>query len=194
MQPESSQQRLKIKKYSNRRFYDTTRSRHLTLADMHQLICDGHELSVVDSKTGEDITNVVLTQIILEKDPPKLEIFPANILHQVIRTQNQFLGSVVEEFFRQVLETHKASQDRWTAFLRNTIGMATRVPSIFDWTRSWMDAMSPRAPGSQPDAPESAGRPPSPENGRESDVAALRDQIESLTRRVEKLSKQGRGR
>lgn len=193
MQPESGPQKLKIKKYSNRRFYDTTRSRHLTLADMYQLICDGYELSVIDSKTGEDITNVVLTQIILEKDPPKLEIFPANILHQVIRTQNQFLGSVVEEFFRQVLETHKASQDRWTAFLRNTLGMATRVPSIFDWTRSWMDAMTPRTPGAQ-SAGDSAASAPANDNGREGDVAALREQIESLTRRVEKLSKQGRSR
>lgn len=193
MESDSGPQKLKIKKYSNRRFYDTTRSRHLTLADMYQLICDGYELSVVDSKTGEDITNIVLTQIILEKDPPKLEIFPANILHQVIRTQNQFLGSVVEEFFRQVLETHKASQDRWTAFLRNTLGMATRVPSIFDWTRSWMDAMTPRTPGGPP-ASDATPAAAANENGRESDVSALREQIESLTRRVEKLSKQGRGR
>lgn len=122
--PTGDDRRLKIKKYPNRRFYDATGSRHLTLGELHDLICEGYELTIVDSQSGDDITNVVLTQIILEREPPKLDIFPPNILHQVIRTKHKLLGSVVEQYFRQVLAAQRASQERWTAFLKNTLGFA----------------------------------------------------------------------
>src|SRR5206468_2997082 len=73
---------FEIKKYPNRRFYNVSRSRHETLNDLHELVQAGHQIHVIDSKTGHDITNVVLTQIILEHDPPKLDLFPAALLHQ----------------------------------------------------------------------------------------------------------------
>ena len=68
---------FEIKKYPNRRFYDVTRSRHVTLNDLYELVQVGERILVTDSKTGADITNIVLTQIILEHDPPKLDLFPA---------------------------------------------------------------------------------------------------------------------
>src|SRR5262249_44808284 len=132
-------QKLVIKRYSNRRFYDTTQSRHLTFGEMYELVRQGYEISITDSKSGEDITNLVLTQIILDRDPPKLDILPANILHELIRTQQQLLGSVVEQYFRQVVETQRESQERWTTFLKNTLGFAP-LPSMnpLDWTKMFV--------------------------------------------------------
>jgi polyhydroxyalkanoate synthesis repressor PhaR len=182
---------LKIKKYSNRRFYDTTRSCHVTLGELHDLIRAGHEVTVTDSKSGEDITHLVLTQILLERDAPKLNIFPSNILHEVIRTQQEMLGSVVEQFFRQALDAHRASHERWTSFMRNVLGAtpmgaaanAMMPPSPLEWTRAMMEAFTGKPP---PPAGASPGAEPLRDQGDE--LSQLRKQISELTRTVEKLS------
>jgi polyhydroxyalkanoate synthesis repressor PhaR len=213
--------RLTIKKYSNRRFYDATRSRHVTLAELHDLVCDGYELTIIDSDSGDDITNQVLTQIILEQEPPKLGIFPTNILHQVIRTQRELLGGVVEQFFAQVAQAHRVSQERWVEFLQKTLGFVPPMPPMpstpLDWTRSWMQAWGGAAP-QQPDvdaapAPPSGpgtigassgiaapGPPPGPPpttgaaEPRDRQVEALRAALADLSRRVEQLNPQRRKR
>ncbi len=175
-------EKLKIKKYSNRRFYDTTRSCHVTMAQMYDLIREGWELEIHDAKSGEDITNVVLTQILLERDAPKLDMFPPTVLHQMIRTQQELLGNVLEQFFAQVLATQQASQAQWNRFLQNTFGRAAQMASNpLDWTRSMMTAFNPGG-GSIPNGQE----PPRPSS--DSEVEALREQVSTLTRLVEKLA------
>ena len=74
--PESRVKKLEIKKYPNRRYYDATHSRHLTLEEIHTLIQQGYDLRVTDAKAGADITAQVLTQMILELDTPKLASLP----------------------------------------------------------------------------------------------------------------------
>ncbi len=170
-------EKLNIKKYSNRRFYDTTRSCHVTMTQMYDLIHEGWDLEIHDAKSGRDITNVVLTQILLERDAPKLDMFPSTVLHQMIRTQQELLGDVLEQFFAQVLATQQASQAQWSKFLQNTFGQAARLASNpMDWTRNMMSVFNP-ANGQEPDP-----QPP------ESEVEALRDQVSSLTKMVEKLA------
>lgn len=134
---------VRIKKYPNRRFYDAAGRRHLTLSEIHAIICEGKDVEIRDSQSGEDLTHQVLTQIILERDAPKLSLFvPANILHRVIRTQNQMLGGVVEDYFRQMLSAHRASQERWSAFLRNTLGLGAPTPvNPLDWAKWFMPGM-----------------------------------------------------
>ncbi len=164
---------LSIKKYSNRRFYDTTRSCHVTLGAMHDLICEGYELTIIDGKSGDDITNIILTQIILERDPPKLAMFPSNVLHQVIRTQRELLGSVAEQFFAQVLETHKTSQEKWQQFIQNTLGVSPTMPTNpMEWTRSLMASFTP---------------PPPPKTAND-ETEALRRQVEELTRQMQRMA------
>lgn len=176
---------LRIKKYSNRRFYDATRSCHVTLADLHELIRAGHELVIVDSKTNEDITHQVLTQILLEREAPKLEIFPTNILHQIIRTQQQLLGSVLEQFFQQALASYRASQERWASFLSNTLGAPPPTsPNPLEWTRSLIDAWTPRMTPNTPPGPPSATSDPAAADTA-AELRQLRAQVAALTERLE---------
>ncbi len=180
---------LTIKKYPNRRFYDTTRSRHVTLAEMHDLICQGHDVRITDSATGDDITNLVLTQIIIEHDPPKLAMFPSNILHQVIRTQQQMLGGVFEQFFRQMLEAQQVSQAQWTRFLQNTFGVTTGMPGApFEWARSFFESMNPRSPRSASRAPTAAAA-----ETRPSELDQLKMQMAAMMQRIEELSQSAGG-
>ena len=71
---------LQIKKYPNRRYYDATRSCHVTLQEVYDLVRDGQDVCVTDSRTGEDITNLNLMQDMLEKDQPKLDVFPSRVI------------------------------------------------------------------------------------------------------------------
>jgi polyhydroxyalkanoate synthesis repressor PhaR len=89
---------LQIRKYSNRRLYDSTRSRHITADELYQLVRDGHDVVVTDSASGADITHQVLTQMILERDSPKLEVFPTTLLHEIIRANQQMWRRFVEQW------------------------------------------------------------------------------------------------
>lgn len=172
--PSEPREPLKIKKYPNRRFYDATRSCNVTLADLHDLICQGHEVAVTDSATGQDITNLILTQIIMEHDPPKLDFFPSNILHQVIRTQQKMLGNVAAQFFRQMVETQKASQEQWARFVQTTFGgMPWMNPAPPDWTQAMMSAFMPAAQSPPPDA----------------ELNDLREQLSALTKKVQEFER-----
>ncbi|TWT42316.1 PHB/PHA accumulation regulator DNA-binding domain protein [Phycisphaerae bacterium RAS1] len=201
--------KLHIKKYSNRRFYDTTRSSHVTLTELHDLITKGAELVITDSSTGDDITNQVLTQIILERDADKLGIFPSSVLHQMIRTQQQMLGSVVEDFFRQTLAAQRASQERWMQFLQNTLGAIPSSPAgpMMDWTRQWMQAFTPgagwagsaAAPSASPPAGSASASPRAQATDgrraegvvaaeRQAEIDELRKTIAGLAEKIEQMS------
>ncbi len=88
---------LEIRKYSNRRLYDATRSQHITAEDLYQLVRDGYDVVVTDSSTGADITHQVLAQMILEREAPKLEVFPATLLHEIIRADQQMWKRFAEQ-------------------------------------------------------------------------------------------------
>ena len=77
-------QRL-IKKYANRRLYDATASRHVTLDDLRKLIIDGAQIKVIDDKTGDDITRSVLLQIVAEQEHFGKPILSAHLLHSIVR-------------------------------------------------------------------------------------------------------------
>ena len=76
---------LEIKKYANRRYYDAANSRHLTLDDIRSLLQRGQNLRIIDVASSSDITSRVLTQIILESDPEKLDLLPQTFLASLLR-------------------------------------------------------------------------------------------------------------
>ena len=73
-----------IKKYENRRLYDTTHSRYINLEEVAQTVKEGHDVRVVDAATGEDLTRVVLTQIIMENAKESESAFPLDVLRQMV--------------------------------------------------------------------------------------------------------------
>src|SRR3990172_5532526 len=131
---------IQIKKYPNRRYYDATNSRHVTLQELHDLIVSGKDICVTDSRNGEDITNLLLTQILLERDEPKLDLFPSSVLHMMIRSNRQALRSTMERFFGPFLGLVSTSQKQFDAYLRQA--MQTNVSSPMEWANRMMQAFS----------------------------------------------------
>ena len=135
--------RLQIRKYPNRRYYDSTRSRHLTLEEIYAAIREGYEIEVLDSKTGDDITARVLAQMIIELDPPKLGIFPVPLLHRLLRANEQLVTDFTQKYFNQALEAFLDSQRKFEQSLRNTLGLKTSTPSVADWAKVMWGPLHP---------------------------------------------------
>lgn len=130
-----SRQRL-IKKYPNRRLYDTKTSSYITLADVKQMVLKNEDFHVVDAKSGDDLTRPILLQIILEEESGTVPMFSSDLLSQMIRSyggaMQGFMGSYLEknlEAFQQMQkalqdqsqriygDNSRASQDLWAQFM-----------------------------------------------------------------------------
>ncbi len=105
-----------IKKYPNRRLYDTRTSAYITLADVKKLVMQGEEFQVVDAKTGEDLTRSILLQVIMEEESGGAPMFSSDILTQFIRSYGNamqgMLGSYLERNMQLFSEIQKRIQDQ----------------------------------------------------------------------------------
>jgi polyhydroxyalkanoate synthesis repressor PhaR len=105
-----------IKKYPNRRLYDTKTSSYITLADVKQMVLKQEEFQVVDAKSGDDLTRQILLQIILEEESGGVPMFTSDLLSQMIRSYGNamqgMMGSYLERNLRAFQDIQKALQDQ----------------------------------------------------------------------------------
>ena len=175
---EPEEKLLKIRKYPNRRYYDTTRSRHLTLEELYAAVRDGYEIEVIDSKSGEDITAKVLAQIIIDLDPPKLGVFPVPLLHRLLRANEQLVQDFTKKYFNQALDAFLDSQRKFEQSMRSALGLPAAVPTVSDLTRMMWGPFNPV--GTAAGADEAQGD--------------LKPVVSDLRRQVEELQKELRQR
>jgi polyhydroxyalkanoate synthesis repressor PhaR len=140
-----SEKQLDIRKYPNRRYYDATHSRHLTLEEIRSLIRDGYDIRVTDSKTGADITAQVLTQIILELETGKIDSFPVNLLLRVIRSNDQLVRDFVETYFNQAFGAYLEYQKQLEERLRQAHGMGGIFPPYATWAQAMLAPFAPNS-------------------------------------------------
>lgn len=173
--------RLEISKYPNRRYYDKTRSRHLTLEEIYAAIRDDYEVRVTDSKTGDDITPKVLALIILELDPPKLGVFPVPLLHRLLRTNEQIICDFTQKYFSQALDAFLDSQKKADQYMRQVLGLQAPGANMTDWARMMWGPLNPMLWG-QRSIPSTEGQPPADEErtALQSEIEKLRAQVETL--------------
>jgi polyhydroxyalkanoate synthesis repressor PhaR len=173
---------LEIRKYQNRRYYDSTHSRHLTLEQIHRLIIEGCNIRVLDAKTNEDITSRVLTQILLEYEPVNLDVFSNELLTRAIRVNDRLLKDFVDVYFRQAFEAFCGSQNQVDQMLRQAHHLTSMLPaaavsSATNLFRPWMplSTPSPPAPAKTNDLIEGPAGP-----GVQNEIAALREEVAEL--------------
>ena len=163
-----------IKRYSNRKLYDTQESRYVTLEEIEEMIRGGKEISVVDASTGEDLTSVTLAQIILENERNHRAALPSAFLHQLVKH-----GEAWQEFVQRSMRSS----------LEGIISSQREMDRVF---RDWASRAGWGAPPSgatSPKTPETGRREPpveqDPERLRE-EVATLRERLRALEDRLEK--------
>jgi polyhydroxyalkanoate synthesis repressor PhaR len=171
----SSSDIVPIKRYPNRRFYDRKSSKYVTLQEIEELVRGGQTIEVRDSKSHEDLTRVVLGQILLERQPERMEMFPIPLLHIILRANDLSL-----EFLRVFLRLSLAT-------LESLQGTRTMAPflSPFDWMRIFFPGFGPPQGLRKPDEPAKAALQ-SPEATVESPEDTV-EQLSQLSRRVAEL-------
>ncbi len=111
-----------VKKYANRRLYNTASSSYVTLDELCQMVRDGHEFVVYDAKTGDDITRSVLTQIILEEDAKGRNLMPIGFLRQIIGLYDDNLKAVVPRYLEVSMENFARHQEQMREYMEDTVG------------------------------------------------------------------------
>jgi polyhydroxyalkanoate synthesis repressor PhaR len=170
-----------IKRYPNRRFYDRKSRKYVTLQEIEDLVRGGQTIEVRDSRNDEDLTRIVLTQILLERHPERMELFPISLLHIMLRAND-----VALEFLRVFLRLSLAT-------LENLQGSRTLSPFVspFDWMRMFFPGFAPApAPGPRKsdEAPEPTMKSPEPIMKSPEPIMKSPDAtIEQLSRRVAEL-------
>ena len=111
-----------IKKYANRRLYDTERSCYITLDDLGAMVRDGREFRVVDAKSGEDITHNVLTQIIMDEETRGETLLPVNFLRHLIGMYGDKMQSMVPQYLEASMTAFRKNQQDVRAAFDGVLG------------------------------------------------------------------------
>lgn len=128
-----------IKKYPNRRLYDTQTSAYITLADVKQLVLGAAPFQVVDAKSGEDLTRSILLQIILEEESGGVPMFSANVLSQIIRFYGHAMQGVMGTFLEKNMQAFMDIQESMT---EQSKGMAANQFGPEAWAQ-FMNVQTP---------------------------------------------------
>lgn len=194
--PEAEPKRLEIKKYANRRYYDATHSRHLTLEEIRSLIQQGYDIVVVDARTSTDITAQVLTQIILELDTSKLDSLPVPLLVRIIRMNDQLVKDFIEKYFNQALQSFLEYQRRLEEQLRQAHGLPSTLPLVSAWAKAMLEPFT-TAFGNRPAQGRAESQPEDSHRNAaqlQQTVKELQAQIAELQQRMGKRKKPGKRR
>ncbi|MGY6661474.1 MAG: polyhydroxyalkanoate synthesis repressor PhaR [Glycocaulis sp.] len=192
MSAHSKSGKITIKKYANRRLYDTSASRYVTLDHLRDLVKENAEFEVVDAKTGEDLTRGVLAQIIFEEEAKGANLLPVEFLRQLIGFYGDSMQAFVPGYLKMSMEGLMRQQDE----LREKMAGAMSSPAgsmalLEEQTRRNMamfeQAMKVFSPFNAAGQQEGSAPVPAAKN-KSDDVKALRDELEAMRAKLDKLA------
>jgi len=172
---------LIVKKYSNRRLYDTEDSRYVTLEEVADKIRRGAEVQVVDAKTNEDLTQATLTQIIIESRGAA-RMLPVSLLTQLIRMGDDALAEFLGRYMGSALELYLGAKQGAQALA--PYNPFASVP--FAATNALARLLMGGAPGWGEPRPAPPPAPPAPASTADADIADLRRELAALKRSLRK--------
>jgi polyhydroxyalkanoate synthesis repressor PhaR len=190
---------ITIKKYANRRLYNTGTSTYVTLEDLATMVKEGEDFLVYDAKTGDDITRSVLAQIIFEQENKAGQnLLPTTFLRQLIRFYGDSMQMVVPKYLEASLETLTREQEKFRQQLTTAFGQGPFAPleeqvrrnmELFERTFSMfkpfgMTSLRKETPTPEP-TPDASELPP-----ESTEIDALRRQMKDMQDRLDRMSKE----
>ncbi len=177
-----------VKKYANRRLYNTETSSYITLDHLSTMTREGREFKVIDAKSGEDITHNVLTQIIMEEETRGATMLPASFLRQIIAMYGDQMQSVVPLYLEASMEAFRRNQEQFrTAFAGLMSGNAPASAAFEALVRQNMQMMQAAA-----DMWRNANpllNVPAPARHEPDNIQELKDELQALKARLDRLSR-----
>jgi polyhydroxyalkanoate synthesis repressor PhaR len=180
-----------VKKYANRRLYNTESSSYVTLEDLAQMVRQGRMFVVYDAKSGEDITRSVLTQIIVEEESKGRHLLPTSFLRQIIGFYGDSMQSMVPRYLENVMSVFSRQQDQVRRAMEQSIGGFMPFGGLEEISKQNV-AMMERAMSLF--APFRPGGPEAAEQGTDAArIAALQAEVERLQLQLEAAKRKSEG-
>ena len=197
MSGDADQKKIVIKKYANRRLYNTAKSSYVTLDDLSKMVRDGEDFSVFDAKSGDDITRSVLTQIIVEEESKEQNMLPTKFLRELIRLYGDPLQTIVPGYLDASMEAFNQNQDQMRAAFTGGNAFANFeniARSNMEFFQQSMRAFTPFVPTGEKPAAQTGKSESSAETTKSSgnvteDLEALQTQLREMQEQISKLSK-----
>ena len=186
---------ITIKKYANRRLYNTATSSYVTLDHLCHMVQEGVEFMVYDAKTGEDITRSVLTQIIVEEESKGQNLLPIKFLRQLISYYGNSMQWMVPGYLDQMMEAFTMNQDRMRQSMQETFGGMFPFTNLEEMGKQNLAAFEQAMRMFSPFNMETADKQPSgesdsaPEGPSDNSLEQLKSQVDMLQKQLEALSK-----
>lgn len=187
-----------IKKYANRRLYNTDTSTYVTLEDLAEMVRGERDFVVYDAKTGEDLTHAVLTQIIVEQESRGTNLLPIGFLRQLIRFYGDSMQKLVPSYLEFSLDSLTKQQEQYRRRFTNAFGnaafdaMQEQVRKNFETFERALGMFTPFGPDAAnargPEDLEKAAAAPSAKPGQD-DIDTLKAELQAMQQRLEKLSR-----
>jgi len=194
-----------IKKYANRRLYNTDTSSYITLEHLAQMVRENREFKVVDAKTGDDITRTVLTQIIVEEEAQGKNMLPISFLRQLISMYGDSMQALMPQYLEASMEAFRRNHEQFRkalegAFSTGAFGpfeqIAKQNMAMFEAAAGMFGAKAPSEPARKAQAATAASaaarpaaEPAADEGATRDELALLKEQMAELQRRLDKLGK-----
>lgn len=172
-----------IKKYANRRLYNTESSSYITLDFLAQLTRDGREFKVIDAKTEEDITHNILTQIIMEEESHGQTMLPVGFLRELISLYGDSMQAVVPQYLEASMDAFRKNQSQF----RQAMEGAFAGGPFAEMTKRNMDMMEAAAQAFKLKAGAPAKAAPSKPENKADDISTLKEQMAALQAKLDKL-------
>lgn len=208
-EPSEKKEAVVIKKYANRRLYNTETSTYVTLEDLATMVRSDRDFVVFDAKTGDDLTHAVLTQIIVEQESRSggQTLLPIPFLRQLIRFYDDSIGRMVPSYLQMSLETLVKEQERFRAQFAHVFGQNPFGAVAFDamqdqirknmamfeqamqmWTSPFGGAAGARDPKKPGEAGAPAASPGAGGGSPRDELAELKSQLAQMQDKIDKLS------
>ncbi len=180
-----------IKKYANRRLYNTGTSTYVTLEDLAAMVKEGEDFLVYDAKTGDDITRSVLAQIIFEQENKAGQnLLPTTFLRQLIRFYGDSMQMVVPKYLEQSIDTLTREQEKFRKQIANTLSGTPFAP-LEEQVRRNMELFQQTFSMFKPFVPPRAdGEKSSETTSDDGNIDDLRRQMKDMQERLERMSKE----
>ncbi len=198
-QPTDKDKPIFIKKYVNRRLYNTATASFVTLDDLHDMVKSGQKFTVTDAKTSADITCSVLAQIIADEENRGHNMLPPNYLRQVLKLYNEGIGPQLSTYLEQSVDSFTANQQQMLTQMARVFGGPDAMENWAEVSRRNLEVFqqsfnmfardaqtSTPAPAKTSGAPEPQASSPS----KDDEVRALKKQLEELQKQLDTVSRE----
>ena len=175
-----------VKKYANRRLYNTETSSYITLEHLSAMTREGREFKVIDARSGDDITHSVLTQIILEEETRGETLIPSSVLRQLISMYGDQMQSIVPLYLEASMDAFRRNQEQFRSAFE---GLLQTGGNPFEAiVRQNMSMMQAAADMWRNANPLLAGKTAAPAKAPEDELKALKSEMEQLKAKLDKLA------